>query len=73
MAEEITLKEAAKRLGITSGALRRAAAGEHKCLDTRVEDTPRGPFHWVTPDEVERYRSENLGRVGRPRTRQEGT
>lgn len=56
----MTLTEAAAQLGVTPDTLRQQiAAGKLKARKAGRDWT-------VTPREVERYRVESLGRVGRP-------
>jgi len=56
----MTLPEAAKVLGLSAAGLRvQVRRGS-------LRATKRGRDWHVTPREVERYRAESLGRVGRP-------
>jgi excisionase family DNA binding protein len=56
----LTTQEAADRLGITRATvLAQIKKG-------RLRAFWRGRDHWILPREVERYRLESLGRVGRP-------
>lgn len=55
----MTLNEAAALLGLAPQTLRvQVHAG-------KLHATKRGRDWWVTPSEVERYRAESLGKVGR--------
>jgi hypothetical protein len=58
----ITLAEAAEELGIAASTLR------HQAQVGRLEARNVGKTWITTRQEVERYRAENLGRVGRPRS-----
>jgi excisionase family DNA binding protein len=49
----VTLLEAARLLGVTPATLRQQIAAG------KLRATKRGRDHWVTPKEVERYRSEH--------------
>jgi excisionase family DNA binding protein len=57
--QTLTLPEAASLLGLSSGTLRvQANAG-------RLRAVKRGRDWWVTRREIERYRADQLGYVGR--------
>lgn len=56
----LTLAEAAERLGVGADSLR------HQVQDGRLRARKLGKTWITTGAEVERYRRENLGRVGRP-------
>jgi excisionase family DNA binding protein len=56
----ITLAEAAEELGIAASTLR------HQAQAGRLEARNVGKTWITTRQEVERYRRENLGQVGRP-------
>jgi excisionase family DNA binding protein len=58
----LTLAEAAASLGVAASTLR------HQAQSGRLRATLAGKTYIVTPAEVERYRREHLGRVGRPPT-----
>ena len=55
----LTLAEAATRLGVSHSTLR------NQVKNGRLRATLIGKTWVVTPREVERYRAESLGRVGR--------
>ena len=58
----MTLQQAAQSLGVTAATLR------WQVRNGRLHAQRLGPIWTVTPREVERYRSESLGRhPGRPR------
>jgi excisionase family DNA binding protein len=57
----LTLAEAGDRLGLSASTLRQQV---HK---GRLRATLVGKTWTVTEREVERYRAESLGRVGRPK------
>lgn len=61
MAKLLTLAEAAAELGVTIYAVRRAS--DRGTLRTSLF----GPIRVVTAAEVDRYRREHLGQVGRPK------
>ena len=58
----LTLTEAAAALG-----LRSARTLRQQVLRGRLDATLYGHTYLVAPDEVERYRKEHRGRIGRPR------
>jgi excisionase family DNA binding protein len=55
----LTLAEAGDRLGLSASTLR------HQVANGRLRATLYGKTWTVTEREVERYRAESLGRVGR--------
>jgi len=58
--KSMTLAEAAAQLGMSSDTLR------HQIHNGRLKATRVGPLWVVSPREVERYRAENRGHLGRP-------
>lgn len=56
----LTLTEAAEELGLAATTLR------HQVQAGRLRARLVGKTYVVTPREVERYRREHLGRIGRP-------
>jgi excisionase family DNA binding protein len=56
----LTLTEAAVELGLAASTLR------HQVQAGRLRARLVGKTYVVTPREVERYRREHLGRIGRP-------
>lgn len=59
----MTLAEAAELLGVTPATLRQQIA------NGRFAAEKVGPIYVTTAAEVERYRRDSLGKVGRPRRR----
>jgi excisionase family DNA binding protein len=57
---EYTTTEAAEALGLSHVAVRRAI------MLGKLQATRRGRDNFITHAEVERYRREHLGKVGRP-------
>lgn len=56
----LTLTEAADQLGLAASTLR------HQVHAGRLRARLVGKTYVVTPGEIERYRREHLGKVGRP-------
>ena len=56
----LTLTEAAEELGLAATTLR------HQVQAGRLRARLVGKTYVVTPAEIERYRREHLGRIGRP-------
>jgi excisionase family DNA binding protein len=56
----LTLTQAAAQLGLTASTLR------HQVQAGRLGATLIGKTYVVSPGEVERYRAEHLGKIGRP-------
>ena len=57
----MTLSEAAEALGLSRTTL------DHQVKRGKLRAVKHGPIYWVTAAEVERYRRENLGKVGWPK------
>jgi excisionase family DNA binding protein len=55
----VTLKEAAARLGVMPATLRQQIA------NGALQATKRGRDWWVTPAQLDAYRTRSLGRPGR--------
>lgn len=60
MMSPMTITEAAEKLGLSHHTVRnQVRAG-------RLAAEKRGRDYWITPAAVERYRTERLGKAGRP-------
>lgn len=53
MSEQLTLSQAAQRIGVSTSALRHAIAAGR--LDAEQVDSPRGPYWVVTAEALEAY------------------